>query len=58
MSNKVKGKRLDPNFVSSQPYEISYIAKKFGITPEQVRQAKRMVGKSRHRIYSYIRNNY
>jgi hypothetical protein len=54
---KVKGKKLDPRFVSNQKWEIQYIASKFGISPEQVRDVKKLVGRSRRKIYKEIRDN-
>lgn len=51
---KKKNRLLDPNFVSAQLWELSYIANRFGITIAQVRQAKKEAGKSRKRVYRYI----
>jgi len=56
MSNKVKGRKMDNNFVSNQVWEIQYIASKFAIKPEKVREIKKLVGKSRQKIYNYIKN--
>lgn len=55
MSNKVKGRKMDTYTVSSQKYEIQYIATKFGVTPECVRQIKKKFGKSRKKIYNQLR---
>lgn len=54
---KKKTKKMDPRFVSNQKWEIQYIASKFGIYPEQVRDVKKKVGRSRLRIYKEIREN-
>ena len=51
----MKHKKMDPNFVSSEKWEIAYIAKKFDISVGLVRDVKKMVGKSRRRIYAYLR---
>lgn len=54
-------RKLDPNFVSSQKWEIQYIADKFKkedkkVTPELVRNLKKKVGsKSRRKLYAAIR---
>lgn len=58
MLNKVKGRKLDPRMVSNQKWEIQYIASKFKIKPDKVRQAKKAVGKSRNKVYKYIRENF
>jgi len=38
-------------------FGIQYIASKFGISPEQVRDVKKLVGRSRRKIYKEIRDN-
>ena len=53
--NKVKGKKMDSNTVSNQKWEIQYVASKFGIKPEKVRAAKKITGRSRHKLYNYLR---
>ena len=50
-----KRKKLDPRFVSSQRWELRYIATKFGIKPEQVLAIKKQTGKSRIKVYRAIR---
>lgn len=52
---KVKGRKLDPNFVSSQKWEIQYIATKFKVKPDVVRRLKKELGKSRRKIYAALR---
>lgn len=49
-------KKMDPNFVSSQVWEIQYIATKFNISPECVRVIRKEQGKSRRKIYNYIKS--
>tara|TARA_R110000868_G_scaffold98869_1_gene272201 strand:- start:276 stop:524 length:249 start_codon:yes stop_codon:yes gene_type:complete len=49
--------KMDKNFVSSQPWEIQWIADKFSVSPSSVRAIKARVGVSRRRIYSYIRSS-
>lgn len=51
-------KRIDANLVSKQKHEIDYIAKKFKISPAQVTVAIAMAGRSRRKVYAYIRNNF
>ena len=53
---KKPNRKMDANFVSNQAWEIQYIALKFGITCEMVRMAKKLVGKSRRKIYNYIKS--
>ena len=50
--------KMDRNFVSNQPWEIQWIADKFSISPLSVKEAKAKVGRSRRKIYSYIRSNF
>lgn len=60
MAKKKKTKRrkfADTLMVSNQKWEIQYIASKFGIYPEQVRDAKKAIGRSRRKLYAYIREN-
>ncbi len=52
---KVKGKRMDINLVSNQIWELKYVAKKFNTTVHAVRVAKSEVGRSRRRLYAYLR---
>ena len=55
--NKVKGKKMDSNFVSLQKWEIQYVSSKFKVRPDKVREAVKKVGKSRHKVYAYLKNN-
>lgn len=48
-------KKLDPNFVSKQKWEINYVAKKFKCTPEIVKRAMFFSGKSRRKLYAELR---
>lgn len=52
---KKKHPKMDKNWVSLQPHELKYIAAKFGVSEGVVRQAKKSVGKSRSKVYRYIR---
>lgn len=56
IKKQVKRKRLDPHVVSMQPFELSYICKKFGVSKDKVLDAKKAVGRSRKKIYNYLRN--
>lgn len=46
---------MDPNFVSSEKWEIAYVAKKFHVSVDVVRNVKNMLGKSRRKLYTYLR---
>ena len=46
---------MDKNWVSLQPHELRYIATKFDVSVGVVREAKKSVGKSRQKVYAYIR---
>jgi len=48
---------MDNNFVSLEPHEIKYITNKFKVPAALVRLAKKTVGKSRHKIYTFIKQN-
>lgn len=52
---KVKGKKMDANLVSTQKWEIDYIAKKFNCLPIRVRQARKACGRSRKKRYDFLR---
>ncbi len=52
---KKKHPKMDRNWVSLQSHELRYIAAKFGVSEGVVRQAKKSVGKSRQKVYAYIR---
>jgi hypothetical protein len=51
----IKHKKMDPNFVSSEKWEIAYVAKKFHVSVDVVRNVKNMLGKSRRKLYTYLR---
>lgn len=55
MPVKKKRKKLDPNFISLQKWEIQYVANKFEILPEEVRAIVKKIGKSRKKVYKHIR---
>lgn len=50
-----KHKKLDPNWVSSQIHELRYVAFKYSVSVDKVREAKKAVGKNRRKIYNYLR---
>lgn len=57
----MKRKKLDPRFVSKQKHEIAYIVKRFTydgykINSALVRKAVKEVGKSRLKVYAYLRD--
>lgn len=41
----------------NEPYEVEYLAQKFGVPPEKVRQAEQQVGKSREKVEQYLRQH-
>ena len=50
-----KGKKSDRSKVSGkQPHEIYYVARKFGVRPDDVRQVIKKVGNSREKIYAAL----
>jgi hypothetical protein len=55
MPQRVKGKSMDPHSVSNQVWELRYVATKFKTTIEIVKKVKKLVGRSRKKIYNYLR---
>lgn len=55
---KLKKRKIDPCWVSSQSWELTYIAKKFKISVDSVRAIKKAVGKNRKKIYAKIRETF
>ena len=50
-----RGRKADRSKVSGkQPYEIYYVARKFGVRPDVVRQVIKKVGNSREKIYAAL----
>ena len=50
-----RGRKADRSKVSGkQPYEIYYVARKFGVRPDDVRQVIKKVGNSREKIYAAL----
>lgn len=41
----------------NERYEVEYIVKKLGVTPEQVREAEQKVGKSRQKVEEYLQKS-
>ena len=56
MKKRKKHQKMDAHVVSSQPWEIQWIASKFNISPASVRTIRKEQGKSRRKIYAYIRS--
>jgi len=56
MPTKKNRPKMDKNFVSAQAWEIQYVASKFNISPAVVRTIRKEQGKSRRKIYAYIRS--
>jgi len=57
MSDNKKNRGIpDSKTVSlNQQYELDYIKKKFDVSGQQVAGAVRAVGKSREKVYEYLR---
>jgi hypothetical protein len=50
-----RGRKADRSKVSGkQPHEIYYVARKFGVRPDDVRQVIKKVGNSREKIYAAL----
>jgi len=50
-----RGRKADRSKVSGkQPYEIYYVARKFGVRPDDVRHVIKKVGNSREKIYAAL----
>ena len=50
-----RGRKADRSKVSGkQPYEIYYVARKFGVRPDDVRLVIKKVGNSREKIYAAL----
>lgn len=55
-NHKKKHPKMDKYYVSgNQKWELSYVAKKFSVPVEVVRQAIKDLGKGRRRLYNYLR---
>lgn len=46
--------KMDRKLVSSQKWELEYIAKKFKVPVKGVREAKKIVGTSRRAVYGLL----
>lgn len=59
-----KHPKLDPNLVAiSQKYELDYIVGKFKkegtkITSKDIREAVKKVGRSRRKVYGWLRDKF
>lgn len=54
-SKKTKSKKADRSRVSaSQPHEVYYVARKFGVSADTVRQTIKRVGNSRVKVYAAL----
>lgn len=49
-------RKMDPRLVSTQRWEIAYIARKFGVSWATVRRIRKAVGRSRIKIYATLRS--
>ena len=54
-AKKKKGRKADRSKVAaSQPYEVYYVARKYGVSADTVRQVIKRVGNSRAKIYAVL----
>jgi hypothetical protein len=53
-SRKNRGKADRARVSGSQPYEVYYVARKFGVTADTVRKVIKKVGNSRTKIYAAL----
>lgn len=51
----MKKRKMDPRLVSSQKWELTYIADKIGVSINAVKAAIKQVGRSRRKVYAYLR---
>ena len=55
VTRTARSRKSDRSKVSGkQPHEIYYVARKFGVRPDDVRQAIKKVGTSRERVYAEL----
>lgn len=59
---KKKTRKMDPYFVSRQRWELRYVAYKlddegYPVLVEDVKDAIKAVGKSRKKVYNWLRKN-
>ena len=53
--NKLKRGKADRSRVSaSEPYEVYYVARKFGVSADTVRGVIKRVGNSRKKVYAAL----
>ena len=56
VKRRSRNRRMDRKLAARlQPWEVSYIAKRFKVTVRVVRNAIAKVGHSRRRLYAYLR---
>ena len=55
-NKKLKGKSDRDKIASKEPYEVTYEAKKLGVSTQQVVGAIKAVGISRKKVEEYIKN--
>lgn len=54
-SSKKRSRKADRALVSAkQPYEVYYVARKFGVSADTVRKVIKRVGNSRAKIYAAL----
>lgn len=56
---KQKTHRMDPYLIAGeQDYELDYVAQKFQVSRDNVREAIAAVGHSRRKVYKYLREHF
>ena len=53
-SKKKRGKADRARVSGSEPYEVTYVARKYGVSADTVRKVIKRVGNSRKRIYAAL----
>ncbi len=54
-SKKTRGRKADRARVSAkQPHEVYYVARKYGVSADTVRQTIKRVGNSREKVYAAL----
>ena len=49
-----RGKQDRDKVAGGEPYEIAYVAKKFGVSEDTVKQVQQSVGPSRDKVYAEL----
>jgi uncharacterized protein DUF3606 len=53
-NRKKRGKSDRARISASEPYEVYYVARKFGVSADTVRKAIKKVGNSRVKVYAAL----